>query len=200
MPGWTFFKKSCKENSLKTALLLIDLQNDYFPGWKNPLVGSLQAATQAAELLAYFRQNGLPVVHIQHLSTQPGASFFLPGTPGAEIYPAVQPLADEIVIEKYYPNSFRETNLLDRLQSLEIERLVVSGMMTHMCLDAGVRAAVDLGFKCMVAGDACATKDLAYAGQVVPAAQVHAAFLAALSAAYAQVVDTLGIIELLKNS
>ncbi len=174
---------------MHTALLLIDLQNDYFPGGKNQLVGSAAAAQQARRLLDFFRQNALPVVHVQHLSTRPGASFFIPGTTGAEIYPLVQPQPGEIIIQKNHPNSFRQTTLLECLQDRRIARLVVSGMMTHMCLDAGVRAAVDHGFECWVAADACATKDLSFGGTLIPAAQVHAAFLAALSAAYAKVLS-----------
>ena len=177
------------DNQVKTALLLIDLQNDYFPGGKNPLVGRARAAQKAALLLDFFRQKSWPLVHVQHISTHPGASFFVPGTPGAEFYPLVEPLPGETVIQKHYPNSFRETPLLERLRGLEIERLVISGMMTHMCLDAGVRAAVDFGFECLVAADACATKDLRYSDAIVPAVQVHAAFLAALAAAYANVMN-----------
>jgi nicotinamidase-related amidase len=173
---------------IKTTLLLIDLQNDYFPGGKNPLVGSLQAVEKSSQLLAAFRRLAWPVLHIQHFSTRPGASFFVPGTPGVEIHPAVQPLPTETVIQKNYPNGFRQTALGEKLVSLEVQRLVVSGMMTHMCLDAGVRAAVDLGYECWVASDACASKDLVFEGQTIPAAQVQAAFLAALASAYARVL------------
>jgi nicotinamidase-related amidase len=184
---------------MKFALLLIDLQNDYFPGGKNPLVDSAPAAQQARCLLDYFRQNSLPVVHVQHLSTRPGASFFVPGTTGAEFYPLVQPLPGEITIQKHFPNSFRETPLLERLHDLQVERLAIGGMMTHMCLDAGVRAAVDTGFDCWVAADACATKDLSYGDLIVPAAQVHAAFLAALAAAYAKVMNVDELLAALAN-
>lgn len=173
---------------MNTTLLIIDLQNDYFPGGRNPLVGSAPAAERAYRLLEHFRSQGRPVVHVQHISNRPGATFFLPDTTGAEIYPLVRPHSAEMVIQKHFPNSFRETNLLETLQALDTHRLVVSGMMTHMCLDAGVRAAVDLGFECWVAGDACATKDMAYGSMTVPAFQVHAAFLAALAAAYAKVM------------
>jgi nicotinamidase-related amidase len=175
---------------MKIALLIIDLQNDYFPGGKNPLVGSEAAAEQARRLLDYFRQNALQVFHVQHQSTRPGASFFIPGTPGVEFYPLVQPLPGEPVIQKNYPNSFRKTDLLEQLHNLDVQRLAVCGMMTHMCLDAGVRAAVDAGFECWVAADACATKDLSFDNVLIPAAQVHAAFLAALAAAYAKVMPT----------
>jgi nicotinamidase-related amidase len=183
---------------MDTALLLIDLQNDYFPGGKNPLVGSLEAIEQAQRLLQAFRQNVLPVIHIQHLSTRPGASFFIPGTPGAEIHAGVEPLPGETVIQKQTPNSFRETPLLDYLQHLEITRLVVCGMMTHMCVDAGVRAAYDLGFEPWLASDACATKDLAFGEQKATAAQVQAAFLAALTA-YGKVMNVDQILEHFQN-
>ena len=128
---------------MTTTLLIIDLKNDYFPGGKNPLERSAKAAEQARRLLEAFRQSSHPVVHVEHLSTRPGATFFVPGTHGAEIYPLVQPLAGEVIIQKHYPNSFRETPLLEILHDLNTHRLVVTGMMTHMCLDAGVRAAVD---------------------------------------------------------
>lgn len=172
---------------MNTALVMIDIQNDYFPAGTNALEGSLQAVDQASRLLEWFREAGLPRFHVQHLSTRPGAGFFLSGTPGAEIHSSVQPAAEESVIVKHFPNSFRETSLLRALEALEIKRLVVAGMMTHMCVDATVRAAVDLGFDVYVAADACATKALRFGGETVPARHVHAAFLAALSGVYAEV-------------
>ncbi|WP_319584334.1 cysteine hydrolase family protein [uncultured Pseudodesulfovibrio sp.] len=173
---------------MKTALLLIDLQNDYFPGGRMELVGSEPAAACAAQALRLFRDRGLPVIHIRHEALKEGATFFLPGTDGASIHELVKPEADEPVVVKHYPNSFRETDLLARLREAGVTRLAVAGMMTHMCLDAGVRAAVDLGFECAVLSDASATRDLEFNGAVVPAAQVHGAFLAALQAAYAPVM------------
>ncbi|OIQ52133.1 Streptothricin hydrolase [Pseudodesulfovibrio hydrargyri] len=173
---------------MKTALMLIDLQNDYFPGGRMELVGSESAAARAARALKLFRERGLPVVHVRHEALQAGAAFFLPGTAGAAIHDAVTPVDGEPVVTKHYPNSFRETDLLERLREAGATRLAVAGMMTHMCLDAGVRAAVDLGFECAVLSDASATRDLEFDGRIVPAAQVHGAFLAALQAAYAPVI------------
>ena len=170
------------------ALLLVDLQNDYFPGGAMELAGSPEACTQAGALLQVFRRAGRPIVHIQHLAARPGATFFLPGTPGAEIHAGVAPLPGETVFQKHFPNSFRETPLLDHLRELGITQLVTAGMMTHMCIDTTVRAAFDLGFSCQLAGDACATRDLARHGSVVPAAQVQLAFLAALDGTFATVL------------
>ena len=167
------------------ALVLVDIQNDYFPGGAMALCRPLEAATRAAEVLAAFRRAGRPVIHIRHEAARPGATFFLPGTPGADIHPAVAPIPGEAVLTKAWPNSFRDTALLKRLREAGADRLVVAGMMTHMCVDATVRAAFDLGFAVTVVPDACATRDLAFDGRTVAAADVHAAFLAALGAVYA---------------
>ena len=102
----------------------------------------------------------------------------------------MQPLAGETVIEKNYPNSFRATGLKDFLDKQDIKSLVVAGMMTHMCVDASVRQAADLGYKVTLLGDACATRAQSYGGEKVPARQVHAAFLAALNGFYAKVINT----------
>jgi nicotinamidase-related amidase len=139
--------------------------------------------------LRVFRQKSLPIIHIQHIFTRPGAKFFLPGTPGALIHTSVAPLDGETVFQKHYPNSFRETPLLEHLRQGQITQLVIAGMMTHMCIDTTTRAAADLGFECRLAHDACATKALAFGGVTVPAEQVHTAFLAALNGSFARVLS-----------
>ncbi len=175
---------------MKTSLLIIDIQNDYFPGGKMEAEGSVEAAANAAKILSSFRAGGLPVAHIQHLSIRPGSTFFLPDTEGVRIYRDVEPLPGEAVFQKYYPNAFRKTFLLDHLRKENVSGLVVCGMMTHMCVDASVRAAFDLGLRCTVISDACATRGLRYQGTTIPAGQVHGAFLAALATVYARVLTT----------
>ena len=94
-----------------------------------------------------FREHKQPTVHIQHVSTRPGATIFLPGSEGTHIHDAVAHFEGEPLVQKHFPNAFRETNLLDLLKGWEIERVIVCGMMTHMCVDATARAAADLGFQ-----------------------------------------------------
>jgi nicotinamidase-related amidase len=176
-----------------TALLLIDFQNDYFStynGAKIPLVGTEAAAEQGAKLLASFRQQGLPVVHVRHEFPTDEAPFFLPGSDGAKIHSSVAALEDEAVILKHQINSFRDTDLQKVLDDAGIKKLIIVGAMTHMCVDAVTRAAADLGYECAVAHDACATLDVEFGGVKVPAAQVHAAFMAGLGFAYAKVEST----------
>lgn len=172
---------------MDTALLLIDIQNDYFPGGAMELVGSDAAGEHAAMLLAAFRRKGLPVVHVQHFSTRPGATFFLPDTKGVEIHACVAPQQGETIVRKHFPNSFRETPLLEHLRERKISGLVIGGMMTHMCVDTTVRAAADLGFDCQLAHDACATRSLSFGGSTVAAADVQTAFVASLNGLFARV-------------
>jgi nicotinamidase-related amidase len=172
---------------MSKALLIIDIQNDYFPGGKMELEGSEAASLRAGELLAAFRTRSLPIIHLQHLSVRPGATFFLPDTEGVKIHASVAPADQETVIQKSFPNGFRDTRLLAHLQQAGIRELVITGMMTHMCVDATTRAAADLGITCSLAHDGCATRALAFGTTKVPAEHVHCSFLSALSGTYAAV-------------
>ncbi len=174
------------------ALLIIDFQNDYFatwPGARWPLADAESAADNARRLLDAFRARGLPIVHVRHENPSPEAPFFAAGSPGAQIHARLTPQPDETVITKHYPNCFRDTPLKAHLDELGIDALIIVGAMSHMCIDAGTRAAADLGYACTVVHDACTTRDQVFADTTVPAAQVHAAFMAALAFAYAQVVS-----------
>lgn len=182
-----------KRKMENTALLIIDVQNDYFPGGKMTLEGTEKASRNIQQILAHFRKNNLPLVHIKHISTNEGATFFLPKTSGAEIHPSVSPSGDEKVIVKHFPNSFRETELLEYLQSKNIKNLVITGMMTDVCVESTTRAAFDLGFNNTIIGDATATRDRELHGNVVKAADVQKSFLAGISALgnlYAAIADT----------
>jgi nicotinamidase-related amidase len=175
---------------MNTALLIIDIQNDYFEGGTMTLNGTESASLNARKILDKFRDEKLPVIHIRHIALSRTATFFLPQTTGAEIHENVKPLENEKIIVKHFPNSFRRTELFDFLYSNNITDLVICGMMTHMCVDATVRAAKDLGFNCVVIGDACATKDLEFGGEKVMASEVQKSFLAALNYFYAAVKTT----------
>lgn len=176
-------------NAQQKALVIIDIQNDYFTGGNMPLVGSEEAVLNAKLVLEQFRREGFPVIYLQHLSDYPGATFFIPGTVGADIHSEVAPIDGEKIIIKHYPNSFRETELLDYLKEQGISDLVICGMMTSMCVDATTRAAKDFGYNCTVIGDACAAPNLEINGKTVSGENVHNAFLAALNSFYAKVVD-----------
>jgi nicotinamidase-related amidase len=170
------------------ALVVIDIQNFYFPGGQMPLVGADEAAAKAAELVACFRRAGQPVIWVQHLPTGVNA----PDPTGIEepyrMRANLLPAEGEAVIGKHYANAFRGTDLEATLRRFGVKKLVICGMQTHMCVEAAVRAAADLGFEVTVVPDACATRDLEFGDVTVPAAEVQAAALAAMTSAYAKAI------------
>lgn len=173
---------------MKQALLIIDVQNDYFPGGKSELHNSLEALDNIEKVLAQFRQKQLPVIHVQHINAYEGASFFLPNTEGACIHIRLKPLENESLIIKQAPNSFLGTNLEAILKENEITDLIICGMMSQMCIDTTVRACMDHGIKVTLLEDACATKNLVFHGIMIPAEVVHNTFMASLSGMFATVI------------
>jgi len=139
------------------------------------------------QVIADARAKGTAVIHVRHEFANGEAPVFVPGTEGVQIQPAVAPVEGEPVIVKNYINSFRDTDLKQQLDARGIEEVVVVGAMSHMCVDAVVRAAADMGYPVTVLHDACATLDLEFNGVTVPAAQVHAAMMAAFAFGYGTV-------------
>ena len=172
----------------KRAVVVIDLQNEYLPNGKLPLHKVDRAIENAARVIEDARAKGDQVIHIRH--EQPGAPFFVTGSEGVEIIPAVAPQPGETVIVKNHPNSFRDTQLKEVLDRQSVEDVVIVGAMSHMCIGATARAATDHGYKTTIVQDACATMDLEFGGVKVPAEQVHAANMAALAFAHGEVVAT----------
>src|SRR3990167_10535876 len=185
---------------MNTALLLIDIQNDYFPNGRMPLEKSTEACQKAQEILQAYRSKQLPVIHIQHISTRPDAVHFLPCTKGVEFHPNVLPMKNETIIKKHYPNSFKDTGLLSQLTKRHINHVLIAGMMTHMCVDATTRAAYDLGFNCTILHDACATRNLEFNNMLIPAQTVQSAFLAAIQPLYATVTNVRDVLQAMRTA
>ncbi|RXJ65458.1 isochorismatase [Halarcobacter ebronensis] len=180
------------------ALLLVDFQNDYFSSYKGakfPLDKCEEASLNAAKILAKFREKKYNIVHIRHEKDSENATFFKKDTIGAQIHNNVVPKANEKIITKNFPNSFLYTDLKEYLDKLGIKKLIIVGAMSHMCIDATVRAASDLGYDCTVVSDSCATKSLQYATVEIPSLFVHATIMAALEFAYSKVINTDKLLE-----
>lgn len=174
----------------KTALIIVDMQNDYFPDGKWTLNGVEAAAENVAKVLADFRERQQPVIHVRHEFASSDAPFFVPGTEGANIRASLAPADGEFQVLKHEVNSFKGTELQALLQREQITNLVIAGAMSHICIDSTTRAAGDLGYANVVLHDACATLDAEFNGVKVPAEHVHAAFMAGLAFAYAEVIAT----------
>ncbi len=174
---------------MKKALIIIDMQNDYFAGGKMELVGIDEALSNTLRLIEFAKEQKYEIFFIQHIALKENASFFLPKSEGVELHRALH-IQDGSIIQKHYPNSFRETTLLQELKDKGIQNLIVCGAMTHMCVDTTVRAGFDLGFSIELINDACATKDLAYNNEVIPAKDIHNAFMASLDGIFCEVKTT----------
>jgi nicotinamidase-related amidase len=165
------------------TLVIIDAQNEYLDG-KLALPGVRPAVDALARLLAKARAAGAPVVHIQHKG-RPGGLFDVEGRGGA-IIDGVQPAGGEAVVQKALPNAFAQTDLDAMLKKIGLKELVIAGFMTHMCVSSTARAALDLGYKAVVAADAAATRDLPDPmGGVIGADALHRAALAELADRFA---------------
>ena len=172
---------------MQEALLIIDVQNDYFPGGACELYKVYEAEDKIKTLIKESRRLLRPIIYIQHINP-PDETFFLKDTYGCEISERIKPLPEDKVIVKYYPNSFLETELDSYLKEKGIKKLIVCGMMTHMCVDTTVRAAMDYGYEVDLVADACATMDLEIAGEIIPAQTVQKTFLASLKGVFANVI------------
>ena len=182
---------------MKEALIIIDVQNDYFQGGKMELQNPLGALENLKKLLRWFRNEKKEVIFIQHIAVRKEAGFFLENTRGAEIHEEITPLDSEKIVVKNYPNSFFNTELEKYLKEKGVESLIITGMMTHMCVDSTTRAAKDLGYKCTVIKDACTTRDFIFEGKTVTAVEIQNSFMTALGYYYA---DILGCEEYFKNA
>jgi nicotinamidase-related amidase len=179
--GMTFFSfhVSAEEEPTDTALLLIDIQNFYFPGGRSELVDPEAASLNAQKLVQKFREKNGLVVHVRHNAET-----------GGEIHKHVFPLESEKVVSKNHVNCFKDTDLLEYLREHKVKKLVICGMMTHMCLEAAVRAAHDYDFETTIIHDACATRALTFGDREISADEVHLSTLSSLNRYYARVLDT----------
>ncbi len=142
----------------KTALLLVDIQNDYWLPPREPREAFVHAAQ---ELLELARESGMLVVHVQHARREgTGKGGFEEGTPGFDVHESVYPLADEIRVVKHEASSFFETDLDLILRNAGVESVVVCGMQTQKCCDTTTRSAKARGYECYFVSDAVETFDL----------------------------------------
>jgi len=169
------------------AVVVIDAQHEYVDG-ALALPGVHPALDEIGRLLARARAAMTPVIHVVHHGRPGGA--FAPGSRGAEIAAPAAPALGEAVIAKSLPNAFASTDLASRLAALKRPEIVLVGFMTHMCVEATARAAIDVGLKATVVAGATATRDLPdpLTGKPVAAAEVQRNALAALADRFATIV------------
>ena len=183
-------------NAKSTALVVIDFQLEYFNGGRLPIPDGLAAMAKAKQLIAFADAHGMPVFHVQHVGPAGGPLFAQDGERVA-FHPDILPAPHHRVVQKTTTSSFASTNLHEQLREGKIRTLIISGLMTHMCVSTAARDAKPLGYQVLVAGDACATRDIdAWDGGVVGHAELHRAALTEVSDSFAEVLTTERILSL----
>ncbi len=183
-------------NSESMALLVIDMQQG-MSGLATGERNNPTAESNIEALLAAWRKNGYPIVHIRHISRTPGSPFW-PGQPGVEFQPELSPLADEHVVEKNVPDAFVHTGLERWLHVRDIRKVVIVGVSTSNSVEATARTASCLGFRVLVVEDGTFTfAKMDYSGVQRSASEVHAMSLANLDGEYASILSTAQALSLL---
>lgn len=175
--------------SASRALLVIDVQNEYFTG-KLPVTypqGSLANILRAMDAAGHA---SIPVIVVQHAAPQPGSSVFLRGSEGWRLHPEIAGRSHDCLIEKSLPGSFTNTPLESWLREHAIDTVVITGYMTQMCCDTTSRQAVHLGFSVEFLSDATGTLAFKNAAGTVSAEELHRAVLVTQESRFARVMTT----------
>jgi nicotinamidase-related amidase len=164
----------------RRALLVIDVQNDYFPGGAWALPGAERALPNILRLIEGAREREEPVVFIRHVAPE-GSPVFARGSRGGALHEGLGARPADPAFEKAHPSAFQDTGLADWLDEAGIGALDLCGFMTQMCCDTTAREAYARGFKVRLFSDACAARDLVVEGETIPHQVVHGTHLATLA-------------------
>jgi nicotinamidase-related amidase len=178
------------------VLIIIDVQRAIdHPSWG--LRNNPEMEANIAVLLAAWRRDRRPIIHVQHLSREPNSTY-RPGQPGVEFKSEAAPLPGETILQKRTNSAFIGTDLEERLHRAGRRTLVIAGVITNNSIEATARRAGNLGFDAIVVADATATFGKTdYNGNPHPAEDVHALSLANLSGEYARIMSTAEVLAAL---
>ncbi|MDQ6919153.1 MAG: cysteine hydrolase [Candidatus Dormibacteraeota bacterium] len=183
---------------MKRALLVIDVQNEYFSGGAMPITHPPDSLKRITDAMDGAAEKGIPIVVVQHASENPEATSFRKGTPGWRLKGEVEVRKRAAVIEKTLPGSFTGTNLEAWLKENGVDTLVICGYMSQMCCDTTARQAVHLGYKVEFLSDATGTLDFSNEAGTVKAEELHRATLVTQQHRFSKVqnveawIDSLG--------
>jgi nicotinamidase-related amidase len=173
----------------KRALLVIDVQNEYFTG-KLPITYPAGSLANVLCAMDAARAHGVPVVAIQHASPQADATVFRKGSRGWELHAEVASRPHDVLIHKSLPGSFTGTNLEMWLRERGIGTVVIAGYMTQMCCDTTARQAIHLGFGAEFLSDGTGTLAVKNAAGVVSDEELHRAILVTQQMRFSRVMTT----------
>lgn len=183
---------------MKRALLVIDVQNEYFSG-KLPVTYPAGSLNNIVKAMEGANQKGIPVIIIQHTASQKDSGTFVKDSQGWKLYEAILIQKFDYLIEKNMPGSFTGTQLEKVLNDHGIDTVVISGYMTQMCCDTTARQAFHLGFTVEFLADATGTLDITNYAGTVKAEELHRAILVTQAMRFSQVISTDAWLQTIKN-
>lgn len=179
----------------RTALLVIDFQNEYFSG-KMPIPDGTKALDNARRLVERADAEGTTVYHVQHV-TLAGSPVFAEDSEASAFHRDSQPAANHVILRKSSVSVFPTTDIDQRLKRSGVDTLIITGLMTHACVAGAARDAVPLGYTVIVAEDACATRDLDTGNdQTIAHDTLHRAALASIDDTFGDILTTEQILNL----
>jgi nicotinamidase-related amidase len=179
----------------KSALVVIDFQNEYFTG-KMPISDGAAALAKTRELINFADNHKMPVYHVQHVAPA-GSAVFAIDAETVKFHKDMQPRAQDVVLQKSTVSVFGSTDLNEQLKKAGIDTLIISGLMTHACVAGAARDAAPLGYNVIVASDASATRTITRAnGQTIDKDALHQSALAEVEDTFGDVMTTAQITEL----
>ncbi|MDX9743671.1 MAG: cysteine hydrolase family protein, partial [Arcobacteraceae bacterium] len=173
----------------KRALLVIDVQNEYFTGLM-PIIYPQNSLLNILEAIKISQKFDIPIIMVQHTSTVKNAKAFVKGTFGWELHDSIKNIDVDLYVEKTLPSSFVGTNLEEWLRTHNIDTVVISGYMTQHCCDTTARYAHHLGFNVEFLSDATATLDFENKAGKVSAEELHRATLVEQQFRFSDVIGT----------
>jgi nicotinamidase-related amidase len=175
----------------KRALIVIDVQNEYFDGAlpisdpsPDESLANIGRAMEAATA------SGVPVVVVRHTSGEPESPIFREGSHAWQLHPEVAGRPHDYLVEKTLPGSFTGTSLGEILASEGVDTVSITGYMTHMCVDTTSREAAHRGLAVEILNDATGTLSLENSGGAASGEELHRATLVAQGQFFADVVST----------
>jgi len=179
----------------KSALVVIDFQNEYFSG-RMPIPDGAAALAKTRELITFADSHKIPVYHVQHVAPAGSPVFAINGQT-VKFHPDMQPRPQDVVLQKSTVSVFASTDLDQQLKNAGIQTLIISGLMTHACVAGAARDAAPLGYNVIVASDASATRAITRANGVsIDKDSLHKAALAEVEDTFGDVLSTAQIVKL----
>lgn len=174
---------------MKRALIVVDVQNEYFEGGALPISYPPNSFSRIKEAIEEAQKAGILVVFVQHASLKENAGAFVRGSHLWEFHDDIKKLTPDLVIEKNHASSFVGTDLNWRLRTLGVDTVTIVGYMTQNCCDATARDASQLGYNVEFLSDANGTLAFSNNAGEVSAEELHRSFLVAQAFGFSRVLS-----------